>query len=250
MSGLLWITGASSGLGRATALRYALAGWRVAASARSEAALAQLAAETANATGKVLAYPCDIADRAAVAATRSAIETAHGPVDLAILNAGTHRPFDAANFDGAIFRELVEINLMGTANCLEAIVPAMAGRARGQIAIVASVAGYRGLPTAAAYGATKSALINMAEAMHLELKPRGVDLRLVCPGFIRTPLTDRNPFPMPFLMDADLAADRIFRGLAGSAFEITFPRRFTWMLKLLEILPYRLYFPLARRTMR
>ncbi|MCW5751402.1 MAG: SDR family NAD(P)-dependent oxidoreductase, partial [Alphaproteobacteria bacterium] len=208
MSGLVWITGASSGLGRATALRHALGGWRVAASARGETALGQLAAETTGTTGAILPFPCDIGDRQAVAATLSAIEAVHGPVERAILNAGTHRPFDAVRFDGAVFRELVEINLMGTVHCLEALVPAMAARGRGQIAIVSSVAGYRGLPTAAAYGATKSALINMAEALHLELRGSGIDVRLICPGFIRTPLTDRNPFPMPFLMEADLAADR------------------------------------------
>jgi short-subunit dehydrogenase len=125
----------------------------------------------------------------------------------------------------------------------------MLGRRAGQVAIVASVAGYSGLPTAAGYGASKAALINLAEALHLDLAGSGVAVRLVCPGFIRTPLTDRNSFPMPFLMEPDAAAERLWRGLEyGRGFEIVFPRRFALMLKILRLLPYAAYFPLVRRA--
>ena len=246
MGRLLWITGASSGIGRAVALRYARDGWTVLASARGAAALADLAAEG---DGRIHPLPLDITDPAAVEAALAEAERLHGPVDCAILNAGTHRPFDAEHFDVSAFRGLVETNLMGTVHCLGAVLPRMLGRNGGQIAVVSSVAGYSGLPTAAAYGATKAALINMCEALHLECARKGVDLRLVDPGFVRTPLTDRNEFPMPFLMEADDAAERLFRGLTeGRSFEIVFPRRLAWILKFLRQLPYFIYFPLVRKA--
>jgi NAD(P)-dependent dehydrogenase (short-subunit alcohol dehydrogenase family) len=245
MAGTLWITGASSGIGRAVALRYAREGWKVVASARGADQLAVLAAEM---PGRIVAEPLDVADPAAVAAAVARIDRDHGPLDAAILNAGTHKAFPAEQFDVASFRALVEINLMGAVHCLGAVLPLMIGRRRGQIAVVSSVAGYSGLPTAAAYGATKAALINMCEALRPECARNGVDLRLINPGFVRTPLTDRNEFPMPFLMEVDDAAARVFDGLTkGTAFEITFPRRFAFILKFLRQLPYFAYFPLVRR---
>src|SRR3546814_604655 len=132
-----------------------------------------------------------------------------------------------------------------------AVLPPLLARRAGQIAIVASVAGYSGLPTAAAYGASKAALINMAEALRLDLQDSGVAVRLVCPGFVRTPLTDRNSFPMPFLMPVEAAAERLWHGLEfGRGFEIVFPRRFALILKALRLLPYGAYFPLVRRMTR
>lgn len=246
---MLWITGASTGIGRAVALRYARAGWTVAASARDASALAALAADASGLPGRIMPVPLDVTDLAACKAVVERIERESGAIDSAILNAGTHLPVDARTFSSQTFRKLFEVNVFGAVHGIEALLPVMLARRRGQIAIVASVAGYRGLPTASAYGASKAALINMAEALHLDLAGQGVDVRLVCPGFVKTPLTDRNPFPMPFLMEADAAADRMFRGLSeGRSFEITFPRRFTWFLKVLERLPYALYFPLVKRA--
>ena len=138
---------------------------------------------------------------------------------------------------------VVGVNLLGTGNCLEPLLKVMVQRRRGRIAIMASVAGYRGLPNAAYYGASKAALINLAEALKLDLDPYGVAVQLIDPGFVETPMTARNPFPMPFLMPVEQAAERIARGLASGRFEITFPRRFTWQLKLLRCLPYSVYFP-------
>jgi NADP-dependent 3-hydroxy acid dehydrogenase YdfG len=243
---LVWITGASSGLGRAVALRYAEAGATVAASARAADALAALAAEP-RAGGRIHAWPADVTDRAALVDTVARVEAAHGPIALAVLNAGTHQPVDAQHFDAAVFERLIATNLMGTINGLHALLPAMIARRAGHIALVASVAGYGGLPTAAAYGATKAAMINLAEALKFDLDPLGVRLSLVNPGFVRTPLTDRNPFHMPALMEVDAAARALVRGLARDGFEVTFPRRFTYVLKLMRLLPYRLYFPLVAR---
>jgi NAD(P)-dependent dehydrogenase (short-subunit alcohol dehydrogenase family) len=237
---LVWITGASQGLGRAAALDHAGAGWTVAASARSADVLAGIG-------GGTRPYPLDVTDRAATAATVAAIE-ADAPIDRAILNAGTHIPFDAATFDPTVFDRLFALNVGGVVNCLAALVPRMVARGTGEIAIVASVAGYRGLPTAAAYGASKAALINMAEALHMDLAPKGVRVRLVNPGFVRTPLTDKNDFAMPALMEPDVAATRLRQGLDRGGFEVTFPRRFTYVLKLLGLLPNALYLPLVARA--
>lgn len=250
MSGpIIWITGASSGIGEALARRMARAGMTVAASARRADALYDLAdrVATERADGRILPFPLDVTDLEACRATVARIEREAGPVDTAVLAAGTHRPVEAGSFDAATVRELVEINLMGVVHAVDAVLPAMIERRAGRVAVVSSVAGYAGLPTAAGYGATKAALINFAEALKFDLDHLGIVTQLVCPGFVRTPLTDRNPFPMPFLMTADAAADRLFRGLQGSAFEITFPRRFALLLKLQRLLPYCLYFPLLHR---
>jgi len=245
----VWITGASSGIGRAVALEYARAGAVVAASARSAAALAALAGEPA-AGGRIHAFAVDVTDRAAMAATVARIEREHGAIELAILNAGTHQPVDGRDFDAAVFDRLIAVNLTGTVNGLAAILPLLVARRAGHVAVVASVAGYAGLPTAAAYGATKAALINLTEALKFDLGPVGVRVSLVNPGFVRTPLTDQNEFAMPALMEVDDAARALVRGLAGAGFEVSFPRRFTYALKLIRLLPYRLYFPLMARITR
>lgn len=166
-----------------------------------------------------------------------------------ILNAGTHAPLAAADFAVEPVRMLVETNLMGVVHGLVAVMPRFIARGAGHIAVVSSVAGYRGLPTAAAYGATKAALINMCEALMPDLERHGVRLSLINPGFVRTPLTDQNDFPMPFLMEVDEAARRIVSGLDSRRFEITFPRRLSWPLKLMRCLPYALYFPLTRQLL-
>ena len=153
-----------------------------------------------------------------------------------------------AEFTAAGLRDLMAVNVMGTAACLEALMPRMMARRQGRIAVVASVAGYRGLPTSAYYGATKAALINLTESLKFDLDQAGVTIQLIDPGFVKTPLTDRNDFPMPFLISAELAADRIARGLRSRQFEIAFPRVFVAIMKLLRCLPYALYFPLVGRS--
>jgi short-subunit dehydrogenase len=245
---LVWITGASYGLGRTVALQLAARGDRVAVSARSLDKLQALAAEAP--AGRILPYALDVTDRQSVADCVARIEAEQGPIDIALLNAGTHEPVSAGDFSVAKVRTLVELNLMGTANCLEPLLAGFRARGRGHIAIVASVAGYRGLPTSAAYGATKAGLINMAESLKPECDRLGVKLQIVNPGFVRTPLTDKNPFPMPFLMEPEDAARALIRGLDGNSFEISFPKRFTCLLKILRCLPYAVYFPMIRRATR
>lgn len=244
---VVWITGASSGIGRALALRLARDGATVAVSARSVEQLDRLARDAASCS-RIISYPLDVTDRQGVAATVARIERELGPIQLVVLAAGTHHPVTADQFDAGELERLVGINLIGVANGLEPVMRSMIERGGGRIAIVSSVTGYRGLPTAAYYGATKAALINLAESLKFDLDRHGVRLQLIDPGFVKTPLTDKNPFPMPFLLSAESAAERIAEGLTSSRFEITFPKRFTWLLKLLRCLPYCLYFPLVARA--
>ena len=247
---IIWITGASSGLGSEVARQYAEAGHTVFATARSVDQLAELAGECRNAAGKIKTLRLDVTDPSSVATCFKDICSTAGIPDLTILNAGAHAQNSAGAFDRQVFKRLMDVNYLGTINCLQEIVPACLARRTGHIAVVSSVAGYRGLPNASAYGASKAALINLSESLQPELAASNVSLRLVNPGFVRTPLTDRNEFPMPFLMEVDDAAARIVRGLEGNGFEITFPRRFTWLLKLMRIMPYAVYLRLTRRLLR
>jgi NADP-dependent 3-hydroxy acid dehydrogenase YdfG len=248
MPKIAWLTGASTGIGRAVALRLAADGWRIAASARNADALARLAAEAP--PGAITPYPLDVTDGEACLACADRIERELGPVDFAMFNAGTHRPMKAEDFSSAIVRQLLDINVMGVAHGLEAVLPRLIARQSGRVMIVASIAGYRGLPTAAAYGASKAALINMAEALRPELMAKGVILQLVNPGFVKTPLTDQNTFEMPFLISAEEAADAILRGMRSDRFEIAFPTTFAWLMKFVRVLPDRIYFRLTRRIAR
>ncbi|MCU0838864.1 MAG: SDR family NAD(P)-dependent oxidoreductase [Rhodospirillales bacterium] len=246
-----WCTGAGKGIGRSLALELARRGWVVAASSRTVADLDRLAEDTKGpSSGRVFPYPLDVVDAAANERTAAAIRADLGPIDLAVFNAGTHIPVSARTFSVEPFRTLMEVNVLGVANGIAAVLPQMRERARGQIAVVASVAGYCGLPSAAAYGATKAALITMCEALKPELDTLGIAISVVNPGFVRTPLTDKNPFPMPFLIDADVAARRIADGLASRRFEVAFPWQMVTLLKLLRALPYPLFFAITRRLMR
>ncbi len=245
MTKTVWITGAGKGIGRSLALKMASEGWTVAASARTVADLETLVSESG--CDRVHAFPLDITDSEANRLVLGEIEEKLGSLDLAVLNAGTHRPMSAADFDVETVRGLVETNLMGTVNGLGALLPLFRSRKQGRIAVVSSVAGYRGLPTSAAYGATKAALINMCEALKPELDREGVSLSLINPGFVETPLTDENEFPMPFLVTSEAAADSIYKGLIAEKFEIVFPWKFAIVMKLLRLLPNRLLFALTSR---
>jgi len=247
---VIWITGASSGLGKELAQQYADLGHEVCASARNAQALEELAASYRNSAGSIHPFPLDVTDPENVISSFNSICVTVGMPDLCVLNAGTHTANSAVDFDAQIFRRLMEINYMGVVNCLQAAVPACISQQRGHIAVVSSVAGYQGLPNASAYGASKAALINMCEALQPELAKTGIKLQLINPGFVRTPLTDLNEFPMPFLMEVEDAAACIIRGLNGNSFEISFPRRFTWLLKFLKILPYAIYLRMTSKLIK
>jgi len=241
--GIAWVTGASSGLGYEFAKLLSAEAEHVVVSARSTDSLNNLATNNANVT----AFPVDVSDVDAIAACVKKIEIVHGPIDLAVLNAGTWQLMDTADFDLKAVRQGIEVNYMGICNALDAILPGMLSRGRGHISITASVSGYRGLPGAIAYGPTKAALINLAETLRLELAPHGIVVSLVNPGFVDTPMTRSNPFPMPGLMPVALAANKMLAGLKRRKFEIVFPISFVLAMKLLRLLPDVGYFWFVRR---
>lgn len=242
-----WVTGASSGIGKSLAIRLALDGWTVAVSARNSVELDTLAQSQKN---MIHSFPLDVTDHEATESVGRDIEMRLGPISLAVFGAGTYRRDTLATFNAAAIGEMVGLNFIGTVNCLQAIMPAMTARRSGRIAVMASVAGYTGLPGAAGYGATKAALINMCEALYPELERHGVQMTIINPGFVDTPLTRQNDFPMPFLISAESAAEYIMRGLKRGQFEIAFPWRMKVALKLLRALPPSLRFALTRRMLR
>ena len=243
--GVAWITGASSGIGRGVALEMARRGWRVVATARREAELQTLAEDANGLKGSIEAAAGDVTNREGMASFVADIETRFGPVALAFLNAGTFFPDKAGDLGGDGFRKTFALNIDGTINCLGPLARNMTERRKGQIAVTASVAGYFGLPRAIAYGASKSALITMCESLKFDLDRAGVTLQVVNPGFVRTPLTDKNDFPMPFLLELDDASRRICNGFERGGFEIAFPKRLVWSMKAVKLRPYSLYFRLV-----
>jgi short-subunit dehydrogenase len=243
----VWIVGASTGIGAATARRLLALGARVALSARSEARLRQVAGSAPDAA-RAAVEPLDVTDAASIGDAWARVLARWGGIDLVLVVAGTLESIRAWELTAAKARALVDVNLVGAIGVVAAVVPELLARGRGTIGIVSSVAGYRGLPRALVYGASKAALINFAEALWLDLAPRNVGVALINPGFVKTPLTDRNDFRMPHLIDAEEAAGEIVRGLERRDFEIHFPKAFTRQLKLLRLLPYRLYFAAIRRA--
>ena len=242
-----WITGASSGIGRAVAIRLADEGWRVAVSARNAEKLAQLQAEL---PGRIFPFPLDVTDRAAAVATGAAIRNSLGPIDLALFSAGSYKRDSVTHFDSGDLADTFMLNVIGTGHTLEAVIPDMVARRRGEIAVVASVAGYVGLPGGGFYGASKAALNTLCEALYPELEREGVRLRIINPGFVDTPLTQKNDFPMPFLISVDEAADAIIKGLKSNRFEIIFPWKMALSIKTLRALPRSLRFMITRRMVR
>lgn len=244
-----WVTGAGKGMGRVLALRLARQGWAVHASARTEEDLKSLADEASDLEGKIHPVPLDTTDTDAVTKAFDEI-TKDAPIGLVVLNAGTHTPTPAKDFDLNDVNTLIDVNLRGTVNCLAPVMEKMRLQGFGKIGVVASVAGYKGLPSAAAYSATKAGTIAMCESLYPELQAEGVSLAVINPGFVRTPLTDKNDFPMPFLMEVDDAVDRIVKGLERDTFEIAFPTRFVLILKFLRLLPDWLYFRITGQMVR
>lgn len=243
--GVAWVTGASAGIGRATALALADRGWRVHVTARKAEALAALAAER---PGKIVPQPGDVTDLARMRAIVADIE-AEAPLALAILNAGVYLPMRAQEFDAEKSATTLNVNVNGVGNCLDPVLKAMIARGRGHVALTASVAGYRGLPRAAAYSASKAALIAMAEALAFDMIDLGVRISVLNPGFVETEATAVNDFQMPFLMTTETAARRIVEGLAKPGFEIAFPRRFALILRTIGLLPNRAYFAVVRKAL-
>ena len=238
-----WVTGASSGIGRELVLKLARAGVRVAASARSAVKLDALARMHAN----IVPVPLDVTRPAGVSAAFERIVAEFGGVDLVVLNAGIWHPMPSSEYVVAKAVQSMEVNYFGIVNVLEPVIPLMIRNGKGQIALVASVAGYRGLPKAAAYAPSKAAVISLAEVLRLELSRHNIIVSVVNPGFVETPMTAVNTFPMPFMLTPEDAAERIIKGLARGRFEIAFPWQLVTIMKLLRAMPNWLFLRLGGR---
>lgn len=247
--GVAWITGASSGIGQAVALELARRGWTVAITARRLELLEDVARRAEGLPGRVLAHAGDVTDSDSMKAVIDGIERVQGPIALAFLNAGI-APDSNGVLDMPSFERVIAVNLVGVARGLSVVLERMALRGRGQIAVNASVAGYGGLPGASAYGVSKAAAIHLCETLKFDCDHRGIRLQVVNPGWIDTPMTRAKSVPMPFIIKAEQAAPRIVDGFAAGGFEITFPRRLAWPMKLLNLLPYPAYFWLLRQAAR
>lgn len=246
--GVAWITGASTGMGRALSLVLAREGYTVAATARDEENLASLVEEASSLPGRIVSYPCDVRDEAGMAELVERIEREIGPVALTVLNAGNYFPTRGDRLEVFNFTRTFEINLFGTLNGLVPATDRMRERGRGHIVIVASVTSYFGWPATAAYGASKAALNNLAESLKYDFDKLNIRIQVMNPGFVDTPLVEKNKLALPALMPAGRAADRIARALKTGGFETTFPRRFTWFVKFLRILPQPLRFWFVTRA--
>ena len=238
----IWITGGSTGIGKALAIKFANKGWNVAVSARREELLNELSNQYKN----ISAFPLDVTHKQKCAEVFEQIKNKYQDIDICFFSTGTWNPKKEKEIDVEQIEDVFKINFFGTVNTIKAVEQYFRDRKKGTITIVSSIAGYRGLPNSTGYGPSKSALNNLAESLYFDFKRFGVRVCLVSPGFIKTPMTDKNDFKMPFIKTTDYAADKIYDGLINkNVFEIHFPKSLTVILKILSFLPSKLYFNLV-----
>jgi len=238
---VIWITGASSGIGKALSIKFAEEGWMVAASARREGLLQELTKINQN----IHSFPLDVTNPEQCKKVFEEIKKKFNNIEISIFGTGIHDPNSEKRFNLEKIREIMEVNYFGTMNSINSVYDYYNDKKGGQISIISSVAGYRGLPAAGAYCASKSALTSFTESLRFEMMRKNVRVSLVSPGFIKTPMTDQNDFPMPMIKSPEFAAEQIYIGLTKkTGFEIHFPKAFTFFLKFLRILPYPIYFKL------
>ncbi len=242
----IWITGASSGIGKAVAEKFASEGWRVAVSARRKEILENMAKNQ-----NIFSFPLDITDQEQINNIFKNILNDFGSLDLCLFSSGTYEPKDEQKIDPEKIRNVINVNFLGVIDCVKAVEEYFKNKKSGHISIVSSIAGYRGLPNSSGYGPSKAALTNFCESIYFDFKKFGVRVSVISPGFIKTPLTEKNEFPMPFLKTVDYAADKVFKGLVKTnAFEIHFPKGLTLTLKFLRILPYKIYLFLVDKLVK
>ena len=242
----IWITGASSGIGKAVAEKFASEGWRVAVSARRKEILENMAKNQ-----NIFSFPLDVTDQEQINNIFKNILSEFGSLDLCLFSSGTYEPKDEQKIDPEKIRNVINVNFLGVIDCVKAVEEYFKNKKSGHISIVSSIAGYRGLPNSSGYGPSKAALTNFCESIYFDFKKFGVRVSIISPGFIKTPLTEKNEFPMPFLKTVDYAADKVFKGLVKTnAFEIHFPKGLTLTLKFLRILPYKIYLFLVDKLVK
>jgi short-subunit dehydrogenase len=244
---VIWITGASTGIGKALALKFAKNDWIVAASARRENLLNDLNRENSN----IHPFPLDVTNIDQCKTVFENILEKFKSIEICVFCTGIHDPKSEKRFNLEKIRKIMEVNYFGVMNSINSIYEYYNTKKSGQISIVSSVAGYRGLPAAGAYCASKSALTSFTESLHFEMKRKNVRVSLISPGFIKTPMTDKNDFPMPMIKSPEFAAEQIYNGLIKkSGFEIHFPKAFTFFMKFLRILPNSIYLKFLEKGMR
>ena len=241
---VVWITGASSGIGKSLALKFAKEGWNVAISARRENLLNEISESNEN----IKYFPLDVTDKIKCKDVFNKVKNEFGNVDICFFSTGTWSPKKEKDIDVEQIENVFKVNFFGTLNCIKAVEEYFKNKKGGTITIVSSIAGYRGLPNTTGYGPSKSALISLAESLYFDFEKHNVRVCLVSPGFIKTPMTDKNDFKMPFLKTPEFSADKIYDGLINKKnFEIHFPKELTLTLKLLKLLPSKVYFNLVKK---
>ena len=240
----IWITGGSTGIGKALAIKFANEGWNVAISARRENLLKEISGMYEN----IHSFPLDVTDKNRCNEVFNDIKNKFNEVDICFFSTGTWNPKKEKDIDVEQIEDVFKVNFFGTVNSIKAVEKYFKDKKSGIITIVSSIAGYRGLPNSTGYGPSKSALNNLTESLYFDFKRFGVRVCLVSPGFIKTPMTDKNDFKMPFLKTPEYAADKIYNGLINkNSFEIHFPKALTIILKIFSFLPSKLYFALVGR---
>ena len=244
MKKVIWITGGGPGIGKAVAIKFANEGWQVAISGRRENILKEVEENYQN----IKAFPLDVNDKGKCFTIVENIKKELGDIDICFFSTGTWDPKKEKEIDVEQIEKVFKVNFFGTLNCIKAVENHFRIKKEGVITIVSSIAGYKGLPNSTGYGPSKAALNNLAESLYFDFGRFGVKVCLVSPGFIKTPMTDKNDFKMPFLKTPEYSADKIYNGLINSnKFEIHFPKELTLILKFLKIIPDRLYFYLVRK---
>ena len=237
----IWITGGSTGIGKALAIKFASKGWNVAISARR----IELLNEISNSYENISGFPLDVTNKEKCKEVFKEIKNKFGDIDICFFSTGTWDPKKEKEIDVEQIENVFKVNFFGTVNSIKAVEQYFRDKKKGIITIVSSIAGYRGLPNSTGYGPSKSALNNLAESLYFDFKRYNVRVCLVSPGFIKTPMTDKNDFKMPFLKTPEYAADKIYDGLINkNDFELHFPKALTLLLKILSLLPSKIYFGL------
>ena len=243
----IWITGASSGIGKALTIKFAKEGWQVAASARRE----NLLKELNNINQNIFSFPLDVTDSSNTKKVFDTILNELKSIDICVFCTGIHDPKSEKKLNLEKIRKIMEVNFFGIINSINAVYDYFREKKSGHISMISSVAGYRGLPAAGAYCASKSALSSFAESLYFDMKRFNVRVSLINPGFIKTPMTDQNDFKMPMIKSPEFAANQIYIGLTKKkSFEIHFPKSFTYMMKFIKILPNWIYLKFISWSMK
>ncbi len=242
----IWITGASSGIGRAVAEKFASEGWRVAISARRKEILDEMALKK-----NISSFPLDVTEKNQIEKVFKKILENFGGLDICLFSSGTYDPKNEKSIDTDKIKNVIKVNFFGVIDCVKTVEDYFKNKKSGHVSIVSSIASYRGLPNSSGYGPSKAALTNFSESIYFDFKKFNVRVSVISPGFIKTPLTDKNDFNMPFLKSPIYAADKIYEGLTkNNSFEIHFPKSLTLILKFLRIIPYKLYLFLVDKLVK